>query len=203
MKKLIENEKRIDQSNINLLLVAIGDPQSKNNFCSFTGLNSDKLYVVNHLDYHKELGLSEGINCRLPKIINMLLMCLGIKSPGTLKEVLRGYTGDKSAIQVFESNRPIQICKWFRFNSELFDESCGSGYQRPFELATLRLINMKEVLFNWNRYIPYTEFITQRGGTFLLDEQNQLLYFYLPKSLLLYSETMHRPLSFLDSWMVP
>ena len=31
-------------------------------------------------------------------------MCLGIKSPGTLNQVLRGYLGDKKANNIFEKN---------------------------------------------------------------------------------------------------
>jgi hypothetical protein len=42
--------------------------------------------------------------------------------------VLRGYVGDKSAKPVFEGATPFDIV--------------GEGYQRPFELATLRLFNM-------------------------------------------------------------
>ena len=42
--------------------------------------------------------------------------------------MLRGYVGDKSAKPVFEGATPFDIV--------------GEGYQRPFELATLRLFNM-------------------------------------------------------------
>ena len=53
------------------------------------------------------------------------------------------------------------------------------NFQRPFELATSRLINMIEVLKNWDTYFPYPSHITQRGGTFLFDsELNLLRLFY-------------------------
>jgi hypothetical protein len=47
--------------------------------------------------------------------------------------VLRGYVGDRSAKPVFDgSNNPFDVL--------------GTGYQRPFELATLRLFNMAGIL---------------------------------------------------------
>ena len=47
-------------------------------------------------------------------------------------QVLRGYIGDGSAKPVFEGRTPFDVL--------------GSGYQRPFELATLRLSNMIGIL---------------------------------------------------------
>ena len=47
-------------------------------------------------------------------------------------QVLRGYTGDRSAKPVFPGSTPFDIL--------------GTGYQRPFELATLRLFNMGGIL---------------------------------------------------------
>ena len=49
-----------------------------------------------------------------------------------LLQVLRGYTGDRSAKPVFEGQTPFNVL--------------GGGYQRPFELATLRLSNMIGIL---------------------------------------------------------
>ncbi len=47
-------------------------------------------------------------------------------------QVLRGYIGDRSAKPVFEGQTPFNVL--------------GGGYQRPFELATLRLSNMIGIL---------------------------------------------------------
>ena len=52
-----------------------------------------------------------------------------------LSQVIRGYIGDRDAPPVFEGTRLGQA----------FDV-LGSGYQRPFELATLRLQNMAGIL---------------------------------------------------------
>ena len=50
----------------------------------------------------------------------------------------------------------------------------AAGFQRPFELATVRLRNMNEVLSKWGTYVPNNAYITQRGGTFLLDEDDSV-----------------------------
>lgn len=47
-------------------------------------------------------------------------------------QVLRGYVGDRGAKPVFQGSTPFDIL--------------GTGYQRPFELATLRLFNMAGIL---------------------------------------------------------
>ena len=47
---------------------------------------------------------------------------------------------------------------------------------RPFEMATLRLINMIEIISHWKIYMSKHELLTQRGGTFLIGENNELLY---------------------------
>ena len=49
-----------------------------------------------------------------------------------LQEVLRGYFGDKSAKPIFDDKTQLGSA----FNL------VGTGYQRPFELATVRLNNM-------------------------------------------------------------
>ena len=53
-----------------------------------------------------------------------------------LRQVFRGYVGDRSAPSVFEGT--TQLGKAFN--------TLGEGYQRPFELATLRLQNMAGIL---------------------------------------------------------
>jgi hypothetical protein len=114
-------------------------------------------------------------------------MCAGVGSPGTLTEVARGYTGDRSAPQ--------------RLESPLFALAGGRGFQRPFELATVRLRNMVEVLGHWRTYVPRDDFLTQRGGTWLLERDDSLLYSFQDRGLLGFSATMARPLSFLDPWL--
>jgi hypothetical protein len=101
--------------------------------------------------------------------------------------VLRGYTGDRSAPP--------------RLATPLF-ELAGKGFQRPFELATVRLANMREVLGAWRTYVPDERWIAQRGGTFLLDADDTLLYEHRDPGILGFSETMAEPLRFLEPWLV-
>ena len=82
---------------------------------------------------------------------------------------IRGYTGDRTA--------PA------RLTSSLFDLA-GQGFQRPFELATVRLNNMVEVLGRWRTYVPEDNYLCQRGGTYLLDETNDLLYSHHDRGIL-------------------
>ena len=111
-------------------------------------------------ELHQALGLYAGLQTPGGPWPALLLMCAGIGSPGTLAEVFRGYSGDRRA--------PA------RLESPLFDV-LGRGYQRPFELATVRLRNMVEVLGRWRTYVPSDAHITQRGGTFLLEADDTLL----------------------------
>ena len=55
-----------------------------------------------------------------------------------VQEVLRGYLGDKAAEPIFDEKSQLGNA----FNV------VGKGYQRPFELATVRLNNMIGSLSN-------------------------------------------------------
>ena len=93
----------------------------------------------------------------------------------------------------------LKIGNHFEIDQSVFDSLMGKGYLRPFELATLRLINMIEVLKNWSKYMHCSEFLTQRGATFYLDPDDYIMYNYFPEGLLSYSETMKDPLAFLEN----
>ena len=60
---------------------------------------------------------------------------------------------------------------------------------------------MNEVLGNLRTYVPRDTFITQRGGTFLIDADDNLLYSHRDRGILGFSATMNRPLSFLDPFL--
>ena len=143
--------------------------------------------------------------------LNYLLMCAGIGAPGTLQEILRGYLGDATAPErlapsaVVEAGfvtigpgvgpvklGPIAYENWWR------DEA---GFQRPVELATVRLRHMVEVLGNWDAYVSDSRHVDVRGATFLFGEDGELLYEYEHKGVLTYSSTMARPLTFLAPYI--
>jgi AhpC/TSA antioxidant enzyme len=126
-----------------------------------------------------------------------MLMCAGIASPGTLKEVFRGYKGDKKAPQLIADEEVMKNTPLPPIKGSFFKAAGGKGFQRPFELATLRLRNMTEVLSNWNIYVPDSSYLTQRGGTFLFDSQGKLIYEHRDRGILGFAENMSNPLSFL------
>eukprot|EP00897_Mesotaenium_endlicherianum_P010632 jgi/Mesen1/9598/ME000657S08869 len=75
--------------------------------------------------------------------------------------VLRGYVGDRGSKPVFDGQTPFDIL--------------GTGYQRPFELASLRLMNMVGILPKWGELCPpKTELLTQQGGTLVFDGDREI-----------------------------
>ncbi len=180
---------QLQASGIALLAIGIGEDAGSERFCQHTGFPRARLEVDAEPHLHRQLGLYEGVRSPLGPWPALLLMCAGIGSPGTLAEVLRGYTGDRSAPQ--------------RLQAPLFALAGGDGFQRPFELATVRLRNMIEVLGHWRTYVPRDTHLTQRGGTFLLDADDAILYSHRDSGILGFSATMARPLSFLDPYLGP
>lgn len=178
---------QLEASGIALLAIGIGDGAGAARFCQHTGFPRARLDVDAEPDLHRQLGLYEGVRSPLGPWPGLLLMCAGIGSPGTIAEVLRGYAGDRSAPQ--------------RLQAPLFALAGGEGFQRPFELATVRLRNMIEVLGHWRTYVPDDAHLTQRGGTFLLDADDAMLYSHRDAGILGFSATMARPLSFLDPYL--
>ena len=124
-------------------------------------------------------------------------MCAGIGSPGTLAEVFRGYWGDRRAPQLIDDDEVVRAAPLPAIKGSFFKLAGGEGFQRPFELATLRLRNMAEVLGHWNTYAPDKAYLTQRGGTFLFDSQGKLLYEHRDRGILGFAADMSNPLSFL------
>jgi hypothetical protein len=175
---------QLEVAGIGLLAIAIGNEAGAERFCTYTGLPRHCLEVESTPALHQTLDLYAGLQAGGPWT-SLLLMCAGIGSPGTLAEVLRGYSGDRQAPQ--------------RLQSPLF-ALLGSGYQRPFELASVRLRNMVEVLGRWRTYVPRDDHLTQRGGTFLIDGDNRLLYEHRDPGMLGFSATMAQPLRFLEPY---
>jgi|TARA_B100000073_G_scaffold256508_1_gene216417 hypothetical protein len=198
---LVPELPRLEQAGIRPLAIAIGDQAGAERFCEFTGLPRELLQVEPDARLHQALDLSPGLQAPGGPWPSLLLMCAGIGSPGTLAEVLRGYTGDRSAPQRFSADEIVSTGVLPPIPAGLFRRAGGEGFQRPFELATVRLRNMNEVLRNWSTYVPDDRFITQRGGTFLLDSDDSLLYVYRDRGILGFSATMQRPLAFLDPWL--
>ncbi len=184
--------------------VGIGDRNSGKAFCAYTGFPEESLLLDPDGSLHKELDLYPGLTWCLPGFnqrqnawLNLLLMCAGIGSPGTLSEVLRGYWGDRSAPQLIEDDEVVQAPPLPPIKGEFFKRAGGKGFQRPFELATLRLRNMAEVLSKWTTYVPDVSHITQRGATYVIDH-DEVVYGHCDRNILGFASNMSQPLSFLD-----
>ena len=189
---------KLAKYSVDLILIGIGNEKSKEYFCNFNKIDIQKVFAVKNADLHEKLNLNAGYVSPMPPIINLLIMCAGINSRGTIKEVLRGYIGDKNAKNVFSSDDDIKIGTIPIFKGRMFEIFSKKQILRPFELATRRLINMIEILSNWSTYVPDSTFLTQRGATILLSEKDDVLYEFISESLLGYSRKMSLPLSFLD-----
>ena len=185
----------------NIFVLGIGDAQSKKYFCNHTKLPKSFLKVIESNSIHKQLGLNEGLSFSNSQIFNLMLMCMGIGSKGTLREVLRGYTGDINGQRIFKSDKDLPFIKNNLFNYDLFNLIGNNDSLRPFELASLRLINMKEVLSNWKIYMLNNDYLTQRGATYVIDADYKFIYSHKNEGVLGFSENMSNPMRFLYNIM--
>ena len=195
LKNFIDNHQ---DKNLDIFAIAIGNQNGKQKFCKFTGFHEENLIVVSDNRIHNTLKVSKGLDIGLGGWVNMLLMLSGINSLKTIKEVFRGYTGDRKAKQIYSEFDKIDVLKFLKFTGNSFRQVFGDGYLRPFELATFRLNNMNEIIQNWNDYILHTKFLPQRGASFLLNNKNQVIYKFFSNEVLGYSSNMRDPLEFLS-----
>jgi len=195
LKNFIDNNQ---DKNLDIFAIAIGNQNGKEKFCKFTGFHKKNLIVVSDNQIHNNLKVSRGLDIGLGGWINMLLMLSGINSFKTIKEVIRGYTGDRKAKQIYSEFDKIDVLKFLKFSGNSFKKVFGDGYLRPFELATFRLNNMNEIIQNWSDYILNEEYLPQRGASFLLNKENQIIYNFFSSDVLGYSPNMRDPLEFLS-----
>jgi hypothetical protein len=195
LKNFIDNNQ---DKNLDIFAIAIGNKKGKEKFCNFTGFRKENLITVSDNQIHTKLKISKGLDIGLGGWLNMVLMLSGINSFKTIKEVIRGYTGDRKAKQIYSEFDTINVLKSLKFSGNSFKKVFGDGYLRPFELATFRLNNMNEIIQNWGDYILREEYLPQRGASFLLNDKNQLIYKFFSSDILGYSSNMRDPLGFLS-----
>ena len=94
LQNFIDNDQN---TNLDIFAIAIGTQKGKEKFCNFTGFSEDNLIVVSDNQIHNNLKISRGLDIGLGGWVNMLLMLSGVNSLKTIKEVIRGYTGDRNA----------------------------------------------------------------------------------------------------------
>ena len=195
LKNFVDNH---PDNNLDVFAIAIGNQNGKEKFCKFTGFKEENLVVVSDNQIHNNLKVSKGLDVGLGGWINMLLMLSGINSFKTIREVIRGYTGDRKAKQIYSEFDKIEVLKLLRFSGDSFKKVFGNGYLRPLELATFRLDNMNEIIKNWDDYILNEKYLPQRGASFLLNDKNQVIYKFFSSDVLGYSSNMSYPLEFLS-----
>ena len=195
---------KLQEQGIQVRAIGIGDRNSGLKFCEYTKFPPECLFIDPQAEIHRQLELYQGLSWNLPLLstaqnawLNLILMCAGIGSPGTLAEVLRGYKGDRQAPQLIGDEEVIRAMPLPPIKGSFFKLAGGNGFQRPFELATLRLRNMTEVLSHWQTYVPQADYLTQRGATFLFDFQGNLLYEHRDQGILGFAANMSHPLEFL------
>lgn len=195
---------KLQLQHVTVRAIGIGDRASGQQFCRFTQFPEEALFVDPTASLHRQLGLYPGLSLKIPGLslaqlawLNLLLMCAGIGSPGTLKEVLRGYRGDRNAPQLIADEETVELLSLPALKGSIFQRAGGKGYQRPFELATVRLRNMVEVFSHWQTYVPDPTYLTQRGATFLFDASGTLIYEHRDRGILGFAANMSRPLTFL------
>ena len=57
---------------------------------------------------------------------------------------------------------------------------------------------MIEIIQNWDDYILQEEYLPQRGASFLLNDDNKVIYKFFSSDVLGYSSNMSEPLGFLS-----
>eukprot|EP00882_Tetradesmus_deserticola_P017039 GHRQ01018226.1.p1 GENE.GHRQ01018226.1~~GHRQ01018226.1.p1 ORF type:complete len:297 (+),score=106.89 GHRQ01018226.1:869-1759(+) len=147
---------QLREQGLQVITVGLGSPQNARIFSSTLDFPLEGLYADPTGACYSALGFSPGFapGADINPYLKLLPMLAGIGSPGTLQEVIRGYVGDRSARPVFNSATPFDIL--------------GLNYQRPFELATLRLFNMVGILPKWGDLSPSdTRLLVQQGGTLM------------------------------------
>ena len=99
---LVPRLPQLAAAGVKVQLFGIGNAASAERFAAFTGFPLQQLIADPSPQLHQALGLEAGLKLPGGPWPGFLLMCAGVGSPGTLREVLRGYTGDRSAAQIFD-----------------------------------------------------------------------------------------------------
>lgn len=188
----------LKEKGVEVVAVGIGGRESGKLFAQLVDFPEELLYYdeagacCGALDcspgYGRESALQAQDNAVSP-YLRLLPMLLGIGSPGTLAKVIYGYFGDRSWNPEWIREQLALTAKGrgdFPYVEPATFDKVGSGYLRPFELATVRLQNMIGILNNWFDLIPTNaDLVVQQGATLVL-ENGQTLYKFKDKGILVY-----------------
>ncbi|CAM9256906.1 unnamed protein product [Ascophyllum nodosum] len=178
---------QIDDAGVGVVGVSLGTVDAARFFCAETGFPLSSMFMDATGVAYAKLGFSNGFDPRLPgdkklnPYLRLLPMLAGIGSPGTIQAVLKGYTGDRD-----------ENAEWILSSLNIVDQDkfdvLGNRGSRPFELATLRLQNMRQIVTQWNRLSPPDKnLITQQGGTIVFEGRDKI-FSYEDKGILVYTD---------------
>jgi len=139
-------------------------------FCASLGFPCRTCLVNAEPKLHRALGLYEACSSRAVPGRTCVDVGAGIGSPAPLAEVLACYTRRFAALpSAIADDDTIQAWPLPPIKGPPSLPKRRERVQRTFELATMRLRNMAEGgLGHWRTYVHGIDFLTQRGGTFLL-----------------------------------
>ena len=174
----------LSDSKTDLIAIAPGSVKNAKKFSEMTSFPLSNLYVDEEAVCYSKMNFNKGVlpNVPVSPYFKLLLMLAGIGSDGTIPEVLRGYFGDRSTGLRNEWIAPtLKIVQQSQF------DALGSTYLRPFELATVRLQNMINILPLWNELLPEDKnIITQLGGSYILNKNKEIIYSHIDTGILNY-----------------
>ncbi|CAL6293003.1 unnamed protein product [Bathycoccus prasinos] len=188
-KFIVNDLPRLEAANVNVIAFGLGSVQAGEQFCERTKFPKEKLIVTSTSRLYRKMeyspGFGDALPVKLPGMVKLLVMCAGIGSPGTLKTVISGYFGSKNKppVLVEGSNADVPEVR------KLMDATLGAEYLRPFEMATLRLANMTEILNNWDDLVcEDDQLLVQRGGSMVLDEEGEIVFDHVDPGILGYCD---------------
>ncbi|GAQ86414.1 hypothetical protein KFL_002870180 [Klebsormidium nitens] len=175
-QKLAKKLPELQANGVRIVAVGLGSPDNARRFAETVGFPLQLLYADPTGACYRALNFSPGFapEAGVSPYLKLLPMLMGIGSPGTIQEVARGYFGDRGSKPVFEGSTPFDIL--------------GKGYQRPMELATLRLFNMFGILQKWGEMSPpETRLLTQQGGSIVFDGED-VVFKHVDSGILKYTD---------------
>ena len=203
---------RLADDNCKILLVGIGSVESAKQFAQDLELEglSERLTLVADPDgqvsealgcYRGWLAADKAHRERYPQtdvnpLLKLLGMIFGLGSPGTIEQVIYGYTGDvmsgkgvdgrnwvvKSLLQGSRKGRLPAL------TPQAFEATPITSSLRPFELATLRLQTGIHIVQNWSKLGAEGDLVTRMGGTFVLDASLTCKWSYFDQGILAYAD---------------
>jgi len=176
LSKISKKISLFDEKDVPVICIGLGSVDNARKYSQLLSVNKSLVFADEPGNCHTALGFSKGLapDADVNAYLKLLPMLAGIGSPGTIQEVLRGYTGDRRAKPIFTSPNMFDVL--------------GTGYQRPFELATLRLGNMRSILQNWDELKPKeTEQLTWQGGAIVFKGED-VIFKHVDTGILTYAD---------------